>query len=346
VKTAILGTSGYTGQVLLRLLLAHPDVEEITPVSSSKQGKQITDFDAGINKEAALEKFETTQGKCVDIQEAYQQKFDVVFAALPHLKSAKLCAPFLGKAVVIDLSADFRIKDAVLFEKAYGVRPPREDLLDQAVYGLCEWYREEIKKSDLIANPGCYTTAGLLPLLPLVKENLAAGPIIINAISGISGAGKKSKENLLFCERSENLWAYAPGKTHRHSFEIQAELAKIDPKVDMYFTPHLAPLMRGIATTITVQLAEELSQEQVVALYDNYYGSCPFIGLRKTGIPQTKEVWGSNRCDIGVHGQGTILYLFAVLDNLIKGASGQAVQNMNIRFGIEETAGLPVHSLL
>ncbi|MBN1798378.1 MAG: N-acetyl-gamma-glutamyl-phosphate reductase [Spirochaetales bacterium] len=345
MKTAILGTSGYTGQVLLRLLLAHPGVTQIIPVSSSKKGEAITAFDAGIS-EKELEKLKATQGTCVDIQEAYKQKFDVVFAALPHLKSAELCAPFLGKAVVIDLSADFRIKDSGLFEKAYGARPPREDLLDQAVYGLCEWYHEEIKKTDLIANPGCYTTASLLPLLPLVKEGLAAGPLMVNAISGISGAGKKSKEYLLYCERSENLWAYSPGKTHRHSFEIQAELAKVDPKADLFFTPHLAPLMRGIATTITVQLAEELSQEQVVAVYENYYGSCPFIGLRKTGIPQTKEVWGSNRCDIGFYVQGTMLYLFSVLDNLIKGASGQAVQNMNIRFGMEETAGLPVHSVL
>lgn len=345
MKAAILGTSGYTGQILLRLLLTHPQVKEIVPVSSSKQGEVITAFDAGIS-ETALEKLKATKSKCVDIQEAYKQKFDVVFAALPHLKSAELCAPFLGKAVVIDLSADFRIKDADLFEKAYGARPPREDLLNRAVYGLCEWYHKEITQSDLIANPGCYTTASLLPLLPLVKEGLTAGPIIVNAISGVSGAGKKSKEYLLFCERSENLWAYAPGKTHRHSFEIQAELEKINPKADLFFTPHLAPFIRGIAATITVQLAGELTQEEVFTIYDRYYGACPFIGLRKTGIPQTKEVWGSNRCDIGFHVQGTMLYLFSVLDNLIKGASGQAVQNMNIRFGIKETAGLAVHSSL
>jgi N-acetyl-gamma-glutamyl-phosphate reductase len=345
VKAAILGTSGYTGQVLLRLLLAHPEIEEIIPVSASKQGEKITAFDAGISGKD-LTKLGATGGTCIDIAQAYTMEFDVVFAALPHLKSAGLCAPFLGKAVVIDLSADFRIQDAVLFTKAYGERPPREDLLGQAVYGLCEWYREEIKKTDLIANPGCYTTASLLPLLPLVKEGLAAGPLVVNAISGISGAGKKTKEYLLFCERSETIWAYSPGKTHRHSFEIRAELAKLNPDADLYFTPHLAPLVRGIATTITVELAREISPQDIYDMYASYYGDCPFIGLRRSGIPQTKDVWGSNRCDLGFHLEGKMLYMFSVIDNLIKGASGQAVQNMNIRFGIGETLGLPMHGLL
>lgn len=345
MKAAILGTSGYTGQVLLRLLLAHPEVKKIIPVSASKQGQKITSFDPGIN-EKDLAKLGTTDGVCIDIEKAYAMKFDVVFAALPHLKSAGLCAPFLGKAVVIDLSADFRISDAALFEQAYGARPPREDLLDRAVYGLCEWYGEKVKKTDLIANPGCYTTAALLPVLPLVKEGLAAGPLVVNAVSGISGAGRKTKEYLLFCERSENLWAYSPGKTHRHWYEMRGELAKIDPGADLYFTPHLAPMVRGIAATITVESGKELTPQDVYDVYAAYYGNRPFIGLRRSGIPQTKDVWGSNRCDLGFHVEGRMLYVFSVIDNLVKGASGQAVQNMNIRFGMEETMGLPLHGLL
>jgi len=344
VKAAIIGISGYTGQLLLRLLLDHPDVESIIPVSSSRQGEKIITFDPGISSKH-LQKLAATNETCVAIEQVDAADVDVVFAALPHLKSAGLCAPFLGKTVVIDLSADFRIKDSGLFEQAYGTRPPREDLLEQAVYGLCEWYRDEIKKSDLIANPGCYTTAGLLPVLPLVKEGLAGGPVIINAISGISGAGKKTQEYLLFCERSETLWAYAPGKTHRHSYEIRAEVERVDPKVDLYFTPHLAPLVRGIAATISVRLAKKRTAQDIYEMYHSYYGDRPFIGLRRSGIPQTKDVWGSNRCDMGFHVEGDILYLFAVIDNLIKGAAGQAVQNMNIRFGLDETAGLPVHGL-
>jgi N-acetyl-gamma-glutamyl-phosphate reductase len=345
MKAVILGTSGYTGQLLLRLLLAHPQVEAILPASNSKAGEAVTSFDAGIGK-SGLEKLAGSKGACVSIQEAYKWHPDVVFAALPHLKSAELCSPFVGKAVVIDLSADFRFKDAELFAKAYGVRPPREDLLEQAVYGLCEWYRKEIAGSDLIASPGCYTTASLLPLLPLVKEDLVDGPIIVNAISGVSGAGKKTKEYLLFGERSENIWAYSPGKTHRHAFEIQAELNAINPRAELLFTPHLAPLIRGIAATITVETKNELSPGEVISLYNKYYSACPFIGLRESGIPQTKEVWGSNRCDIGFHTEGKMLMLFSVLDNLVKGASGQAVQNMNIRFGFKETDGLSVHGLL
>jgi N-acetyl-gamma-glutamyl-phosphate reductase len=345
MKAAILGTSGYTGQLLLRLLLEHPQVDEILPASTSKQGQAVTAFDPGVGKSGLL-KLKLSKGTCVSIREAEKWQPDVVFAALPHLKSAELCAPFMGKSVVIDLSADFRFQDAQLFEKAYGARPPREDLIGKAVYGLAEWYRKEIQKSDLIANPGCYTTASLLPLLPLVKEGLTAGPIIINAISGISGAGKKTKEYLLFCERSENTGAYSPGKTHRHGFEIQAELNKINSGVEALFTPHLAPLMRGIAATITVELSKELKQQEIYAVYEKYYGGCPFIGLREQGIPQTKEVWGSNRCDIGFHAEGKMLILFSVLDNLVKGASGQAVQNMNIRFGFKETDSLSVHSLL
>jgi len=345
MKAAILGVSGYTGQLLLRILLDHPGITEIIPVSTSKQGKSLSIIDPGLGCRS-LEKVQATAEKAVSIKKALNYKVDVVFAALPHLKSAELYAPFLGKAVIIDLSADLRIKDALLFKQAYGVRPPRQDLLEQAVYGLCEWYNKDIKGTDIIANPGCYTTASLLPLLPLCKQGIVKDHIIINAVSGISGAGKKVKEYLLFCERTENVGAYSPGRTHRHALEIEAELNMINKDFSLLFTPHLAPLCRGIATTIVVQSTKEISVQELMDIYQQYYGTFPFIGLRGEVIPQTKEVWGSNRCDIGWHIEEDMVMIFSVIDNLIKGAAGQAVQNMNIRFGIDETTGLKVHNEL
>ena len=342
MKAAILGITGYTGQVLLRILAAHPDITEIITVSSSKAGQSITGFDPGISP-AVLDKMTSTGGKALTIEEAAGKAPDVVFAALPHLESAVLCAPFFGKSVVIDLSADFRIKDPALFTKSYGAAPPRPDLLEQAVYGLCEWYGEAINKADLIANPGCYPTASLLPLLPLLKEGVLTGKIVINAISGISGAGKKLKDNLLFCERTENSGAYNPGKTHRHLSEIESQLHTVKSGVSAFFTPHLAPLKRGMAVTTFTELSKPLAKADCMALYRKYYGASPFIKLRED-IPQTADTWGTNRCDISVHVEGEGIYLFSAIDNLMKGASGQAVQCMNIRFGLPETAGLCIHN--
>jgi N-acetyl-gamma-glutamyl-phosphate reductase len=342
MKAAVLGTSGYTGQLLIRILLEHPQVTEIIPVSMSKEGEKLVTVDPGLNPHR-LEKIAATAGVCISVAEAKKKKPDVVFAALPHLKSGDVCAEFFGTSVIIDLSADFRFRDAAIFAQAYGAPVPRPDLLPRAVYGLAEWNTDAIKKTDLIANPGCYTTAGLLPLLPLVKEGMIRGKAIINAISGVSGAGKKLESNYLFCERSENAGAYTPGTTHRHCAEIQAEIDFAAQGVSVIFNPHLAPLTRGIAATITLTLAKPLDRAAILSIYEKYYGGRPFVSLREKGIPQTGDVWGSNRCDIGLHAEGDTLILFSVIDNLIKGASGQAVQNMNIRFGIAETSGLRVH---
>jgi N-acetyl-gamma-glutamyl-phosphate reductase len=339
MKAAIIGISGYTGRILLRLLAQHPEIKTIVPVSRSKAGKKIIDVDSGFNKQVDF-KMNPTKGFCIALEKATGMDFDVVFAALPHLKSAKHLRPFIGKAVIVDLSADFRIKDVAVFKQAYGVEPPRADLLDKAVYGLCEWYGDEIKKKDIIANPGCYPTSCLLALLPLVKEELLEDKIIINSISGISGAGKKVQENLLFCERTENCGAYLPGKMHRHTPEIQNELKNINPRMDVFFTPHLAPLKRGIATTITAELKGNNVKADVTRVFNQYYKKEPFICLRGDIIPQTGDVWGSNRCDLGWYVEGNTLFIFSVIDNLVKGASGQAVQNMNIRFGLDQTMGL------
>jgi N-acetyl-gamma-glutamyl-phosphate reductase len=337
MKAVVLGSTGYTGLVLLRILLEHPDVSSILPVSSSKAGRKVTDIDAGLNS-GQLNKFAESKEKLITIDEAAAAGPDVVFAALPHLESARICSPFLGSTVVIDLSADFRIKNRESFKRAYGSPPPRPDLLAGAVYGLVEWYREEISKADLIANPGCYPTVVLLPLLPLLKEGVIGGDIITSAISGISGAGRKARVDYLFCERSENAGAYAPGKSHRHVAEMEAELQNIDKDASLIFTPHLAPLKRGMTVTTVAELLNV--ERDILAIYEKYYSDSPFIKLITGRIPETRDVWGTNRCDIAFKVEGEKVLLFSVIDNLVKGAAGQAVQNMNIRFGLAEQRGL------
>jgi N-acetyl-gamma-glutamyl-phosphate reductase len=345
MKAAVLGTTGYTGQLLVRMLLAHPDVDELIPVSSSAAGEKLAGLDHALGA-AGLGKVKIAGQVCVSIDDAKKLKPDVVFAALPHLKSAEVCGQFLGASVIIDLSADFRFRDPAVFAKAYGAPAPRPDLADEAVFGLCEWHTAAIKKADLIANPGCYVTSALLPLLPLVKEKLIQPKAIVNSFSGVSGAGKKTEVKYLYCERTENAGAYSPGTQHRHCAEIQAELDGAAAGTKVFFLPHLAPMKRGIATTISVELKKPAGREEIIDLYKKYYGGKPFVGIREKGLPETADVWGSNRCDIGVHLEGENLFVFSALDNLVKGASGQAIQNMNLRFGFAETAGLRVHAEL
>ena len=347
MKAAILGATGYTGLILLRLLGDHPEVREIIAVSTSQTGARVRAADPGLSPRLE-EKLGGTGGIFASLADAARAvedgKLDVVFSALPHLKSAEVCAPFLGKTVVVDLSADFRLHDPLVFLKAYGSPLPREDLLPRSVYGLAEWHADAIRKADIIANPGCYPTATLLPLLPLAKEGLLKGTVIANAISGISGAGRKERIDLLYCERSENANAYNAGTSHRHAPEIAQELQAVQGSLDLLFTPHLAPIRRGMAVTTVVELAKEPAAQgpqSIQGVFERYYGRSAFIALTGGRIPQTREVWGSNRCDIGWKQEGRHLMLFSVIDNLVKGASGQAVQNMNIRLGIPETAGLP-----
>ena len=346
MKAAILGATGYTGMVMMRLLADHPQISEVLAVSSSRAGHPLNEIDPGLAGALAA-KTESSDGKLIDVEEAAAAGPDVVFAALPHLQSAKICKPFFGSSVVIDLSADFRIKDRAIFETAYGCAPERPDLLDASVYGLAEIYRDDVRKADLIANPGCYPTASLLPLIPVLKKWGADGKIVINALSGISGAGRKTAVNNLFVERTENCGAYAPGKKHRHQPEIKKELdINTGADNDLFFTPHLVPLKRGMEITSIVDLPAEVDSADIDALYSEYYGECPFVSWDGARLPQSRDVWGSNSCRIGWNIEGRSLMLFSVIDNLVKGASGQAVQNMNIRFGFNETAGLKVYGEL
>ena len=210
-----------------------------------------------------------------------------------------------------------------------------------------EWRRAEIRRADLIANPGCYPTATLLPLLPLVREGLVGGTIVTNALSGVSGAGRKAQLNYLFCERTENMGAYNPGRAHRHVAEMEAELAAAragGAPPSLLFTPHLVPLKRGMVVTTVAELARPASAEEIGALYARAYGGRPFITLAPERLPQSASVWDTNRCELCWRVEGGRVMLFSAIDNLMKGASGQAVQNMNVRFGLPETAGLRTNS--
>jgi len=343
MKTAILGATGYTALVLARLLSEHPEVEEILCVSSSQPGTDIRSVDPGLSA-AVTAKMASTGGRMISMEDALRRAasggVDAVFSALPHVKSAELCSAFCGKSVVIDLSADFRFEDAALYESVYKTVHPRKDLLANAVYGFPEWYRDRIAKADLIAQPGCYPTCTLLPLLPLAVKGMLRGTVVANAISGISGAGKKEKAEYLYTERTENTGAYNPGTAHRHHPEIQKELHKADAGLSILFFPHLAPLKRGMCVTTVAELKKPASEDEIGGLLTASYGACRFVSLNGKRIPQTRDVWGSNRIDIGWKVEGDRVMLFSALDNLGKGASGNALQCMNIRFGFDEAAGL------
>lgn len=351
MKAVILGATGYTGMILMKLLAEHPRVDTIIPVSSSKTGDSIFSTDPRLGRASKLSssirrKTEPTDSLMVSVEIAKGLHPDVVFSALPHLASAEICSAFAGDSVIVDLSADFRLKDAAVFTRAYGTAPARPDLGKNAVYGLCEIYRKEIEKTDIIANPGCYPTASILPLYPLARKGLLKGNIIINALSGISGAGRKEAMHLLFCERTENTCAYAPGKSHRHCAEIEQEVLPFMGGGDLFFTPHLVPLKRGMEVTTAVSVKPGTGENTIRDCLEEYYRETSFVEVRGERIPETRDVWGTNRCDIGWHLSGNTLFLFSVIDNLVKGASGQAVQNMNIRFGFEETDGLTIHGEL
>ena len=341
MTAVVLGATGYAGSLLLRLLLDHPQVSAVIPVSGSRAGEPLA---------AALPGFaDAASAKLGDARlrspaAAAECRAEVVFSCLPPLASAAGAAPWLDSAVVIDLAADFRIKDHALFTAAYGAPPPRPDLLPGAVYGLSEWHRRAIGGARIIANPGCYPTAVLLPVLPLAAAGLLCGSVIATAMSGVTGAGRKVAEEYLFTELSESLTAYAPGRSHRHHAEMLSELRAAADDLDLLFTPHLVPMRRGLAATTVVTLRAAAGASAVAETLEQAYRGSPFIKLTGERIPATAEVWGANRCDLGWRVSGRQVMLFSVIDNLVKGAAGQAVQNMNLRFGWPETAGLPLHA--
>ncbi|HAK87503.1 MAG TPA: N-acetyl-gamma-glutamyl-phosphate reductase [Nitrospiraceae bacterium] len=338
IKIAICGGSGYTGAELLRILSGHPEVE-ITAVTSEKSaGKKVTDLFPHLHKYARLV-YEPLN------KEDVLKKADLFFMALPHGASQEAVDYFFKKGKkVIDLSADYRISDSAVYEEWYKAQHNYTDTLNKAVYGLPELHREEIKKANLIANPGCYPTSAILGLYPAIKEGVIdIESIVVDSKSGASGAGRKADVGFSYCEVNEGFKAYGIG-VHRHTPEIEQELSGIaGKKIAINFTPHLVPMDRGIISTMYGKMIKKADTEDILAGYKESYGAEPFVNVLAEGIfPNAKNVRGSNYCEIGlkVNKRTNTLIVVSAIDNLVKGASGQAVQNMNIMMGIKETTAL------
>ena len=340
-KVAIIGASGYSGEVLVQLLLNHPRAELVAVTSRQNAGQTLAQV---FPKFASHPKSKTLRFSEPDAK-SFAKQADVIFLALPHGVAAEYAVPLLNAGcVVIDLSADFRLKSAEVYKEFYAHDHPAPELLKKSVYGLPEIHREQIKKSSLIASPGCYPTSILLPVIPLLKSGLVKPTGIIAAsLSGVSGSGRKAETDYLFCECNESMRPYGVPK-HRHLSEIEQELslaAKI--QVTIQFTPHLIPVNRGILTTLYLEPTEKTSAEKISACYAKTYGDEPFVRLLDgKNLPDTKNVAGTNVIEIAwrLDSRTGRLIAMSAEDNLVKGASGQAVQSMNIRCGFPETAGL------
>ncbi len=341
IKTAIVGASGYSGMELLRLLLGHPGVELVAATSRQEAGKALAEVFPRFAKAAGASlKFIEP-----DPDEIAATGAQMAFLALPHGVAAEIARALLERGLrVIDLSADFRLRDAAVYQEFYGHAHPAPDLLAEAVYGLPEIRAEEIKRSRLVASPGCYPTSIMLPLLPLLREKLIdPETIVANSLSGVSGAGRKADVSLLFCECNESIRAYGIPK-HRHLSEIEQELSLASGQpVAISFIPHLIPVNAGIATTTTAKLAAGTAPEAIGAALEMAYSGQPFVRLLgKGGCADTKNVTRTNFIDIGWHHDprtGRVI-LSSAEDNLGKGAGGQAVQAFNLLFGFSETDGL------
>ncbi len=341
IKTAIVGASGYTGMELLRLLLTHPGVELVAATSRQEAGKSIASvFPRFRGAPAAELTFIAPDPDAIAATGA-----QAAFLALPHGVAAEIATALLERGLrVIDLSADFRLSDPAVYQEFYGHEHPAPGLLEQAVYGLPEIRAAEIAAAKLVASPGCYPTSILLPLLPLLREQLIdPASIVANSMSGVSGAGRKADLSLLFCECNESARAYGLPK-HRHLSEIEQELAiAAGTPVTITFIPHLIPVNAGIATTSTATLKAGVSPEAVGRALDAAYAKAPFVRLLgQGGFADTKNVTRTNFIDIGWHHDprtGRII-LTSAEDNLGKGAGGQAVQSFNLMFGLPETDGL------
>jgi N-acetyl-gamma-glutamyl-phosphate reductase len=337
-RVGIYGASGYTGVELLRILLGHPEVEITCLHSRSFAGSSIEEVFGSFRG--------LTELRCEDSRiEECASRCDVLFLALPHgIASHAVTDELLRETLIIDLGADFRLRDRRVYEQWYGVAHGNPSLLPKAQYGLCELYRREIASADLIANPGCYTTASISALAPLLMEHLVdPASLIVDAKSGVSGAGRSPSPKLHFAEANESIKAYKV-EGHRHTPEIEQALSDLSSQqIVIRFTPHLVPMNRGILVSAYGKPKRRVFNDELQALYRRYYGDEPFIRLLEPGkFPESRWVRGSNYIDISVHydeRSDTVLVLSA-LDNLVKGAAGQAVQNMNIRLGFDETEGL------
>ena len=340
-KIAVIGASGYSGEVLVQLLLNHPHAELVAVTSRQNAGQTLAQVFPKFASHPKSKSLRFSEPNA----EILAKQADVIFLALPHGVAAEYAVPLLNAGVVvIDLSADFRLKSAAIYKEFYAHDHPAPELLKKSVYGLSEIYRSEIKKSLLIASPGCYPTSILLPLIPLLKSGLVKPTgIIADSLSGVSGAGRKAETDYLFCECNESVRPYGVPK-HRHLSEIEEQLSfAAGKKVLIQFTPHLIPVNRGILTTLYLEPDGKLSDEKISACYKKFYGNEPFVRLLEgENLPDTKNVNGTNVIEIAwrLDSRTNRLIVMSAEDNLVKGASGQAVQSMNILCGWPETAGL------
>jgi len=338
IKAGIIGSTGYSGAELIRLLLDHPYVEITHATSKSYVGKAFNQIYENFSEISDME--------CVEEDiAAMSEETDVIFIALPHgIASAKVTESILQNTKIIDIGADFRLKDVNAYEQWYKTEHHGKELLNKAIYGLCEWNRENIKNAKLIANPGCYATCSILTLAPLLKDlPVKKDSIVIDAKSGVTGAGRTLNISSHYNECNESIKAYKLA-SHRHTPEIEQCLREIcGEEIILTFTPHLIPMNRGILVTAYAQLNENLSYADIKNVYEKYYKDEHFIRLTKENIyPETRWVKGSNYCDIGfvIDERTNRIILTGAIDNLIKGASGQAVQNMNLLFDLPEKTGL------
>jgi len=338
LKVGVMGVRGYTGEELLRLLLSHPDVEICCVQARVEEPKTVSELLPAFSKKTDL--------VCKDHSpEEMAKGCDIVFLALPHTVSQSVAPPILaaGKKV-IDLSADFRLRDTSVYERYYKTKHLHPELLEKRAYGLPELYREKIRKSSLVANPGCYPTAILLAAIPFLKKKKTSGPhFIADAKSGVTGAGRSSAGVLQFADVNESLKAYRVGE-HQHVPEMEEVLADaLGKKMQVVFTPHLVPINRGILSTLYFPLPEKVTTGELVNLYSEFYKNESFVRVLPEGVfPEVKNVLYTNFCDIAVKvdEERSVAIVVSTLDNLMKGAAGQAVQNMNLLAGFPETQGL------
>nr|QGT51127.1 N-acetyl-gamma-glutamyl-phosphate reductase [uncultured Firmicutes bacterium] len=338
IKAGVLGATGYAGIETARLLLKHPEVEVVRVVSKSYAGQKLSDIYPNLRGICDL--------TCAELNvEDIAQSCDVVFTALPHGASKEVIPALYEKGLkIIDLSGDFRYNDIQVYEKWYGQPHSAPELLRQSVYGLCELHRDEIPTHRLVGNPGCYTTCSILGLAPLVANKICdTKNLIIDAKSGVTGAGRGLNLPNLFCECTETMKAYKVA-THRHTSEIEQELSLLAGEdIMVSFTPHLAPMKRGILATCYANLTEKKTTEEIVALYQEFYKDDEFVRVYPAGeLPEVKHIAGSNYVGIGavVDERLNRAVVVSCIDNLVKGAAGQAVQNMNLLFGLPENTGL------
>ena len=340
-KVAVIGASGYTGEELVRLLLGHPNVDLVAATSRQLAGKTLAEVFPRFAhlKTANALKFSDSDAKQI------AHDASVVFLALPHGLAAEFAKPLLSAgARVLDLSADFRIKNPSVYEEFYGHAHPAPDLLGQSVYGMPEIYRDQIRDAKLVACPGCYPTSILIPLRPLIRRKaIDRKTILVSSMSGVTGAGRKAEVDYLFSECNESIRPYGVPK-HRHLSEIEQELSILaDEKVVIQFTPHLVPINRGIITTIYANIADNVVKMDPALLFKGAYGEEPFVRLLGDArLPDSKNVAGTNFIDIAwkIDKRTHRIIVMSAIDNIVKGASGQAVQCMNLMLGLPETAGL------